>query len=249
MTTTVSPLTFLHPTLTRIIGTPTNTSIKLLTKEVYTNAHTMPSMHGGGLHGHLGLIMPNAAYTAIAGVQFQLPTHPGPAPQHATGANMAAHAETTCLYKTTLKELATAITVTEEIKKQILATVDCIYLATLDDDVFGFANISIDAMLIHLRNTYANITRAELECNHISIVTIWTPEAPIKILWECLHEIQLLSMAGNDPLSDSAIKDLTFTMFENTGVFTTACNTWRIRPIANQTLDDFRAHFTSKNKE
>jgi len=96
---------------------------------------------------HLGLVMPDAAYMTLAGVQFQLPTHPGPAPQHATGANAAARTETTHLYETTLKELATAITVMEEIKKQILAAVDCIYLATLDDDVFGFADVSVDAML------------------------------------------------------------------------------------------------------
>jgi len=150
--------------------------------------------------------MPDAAYMTLAGVQFQLPAHPGPAPQHATGANAAARAETTCLYDTCLKELATAVTVTEENKKQILAAVDHIYLATLDNDVFGFANISVDAMLTHLRNTYATITWAELEGNRASIATIWSPEAPIEILWECLRKIQLLSMVGNNPLSDNAIK-------------------------------------------
>jgi len=83
--TTVSPLTFPHPTLTRIAGTPMNSSIKLLTKEVYTNACAVPSMHGSGVHGHLGLVMPDATYAVITGVNFQLPMHPGPAPQHATG--------------------------------------------------------------------------------------------------------------------------------------------------------------------
>jgi len=102
--------------------------------------------------------------------------------------------------------------------KKILATVDRIYLATLDDDIFGFADVGIDAMLTHLCNTYATIMQAELERNCASIATIWTPEAPIKILWERLCEIQLLSMAGNNPLSDTTLKDLTFTMFENTGV-------------------------------
>jgi len=186
---------------------------------------------------------------AIAGIQFQLPAHPGLAPQHATGANAVARQETTCLYETCLKELATAITVMEEIKKQILATVDHIYLATLDDDIFGFADVGIDTMLTHLCNTYATITQAELEHNRASIATIWTPEAPIEILWEGLHKIQLLSVAGNNPLSDTTLKDLTFTMFKNTSVFTMACDTWHICPVATQTLDDICAYFTSKNKE
>jgi len=155
---------FLHLTLTRIVRMPTNSSIKLLTKEVYTNTMAVPSTHGGGGHGHLGLVMPDAAYAVVAGVNFQLPVHPGPAPQHATGTNAAACVETTCLYDATLKELVTATTVQEEIKKQILTTttVDCIYLATLNDDIFGFANVTIDAMLTHLCTTYGPIMQAEL---------------------------------------------------------------------------------------
>jgi len=121
-------------------------------QKVYTNACAVPSTHGGGLHGHLGLVMPDAAYTALARVQFQLPIHPGPAPQHATGANAATHAETTCLYDATLKELATATMVAQELEKQILAAVDRIYLATLDNNVFGFANVTVDAMLTHAQH-------------------------------------------------------------------------------------------------
>jgi len=235
--------------LTRIVGTPNNSSIKLLTKEVYTNAHAIPSTHGGGTRGHLGLVMSDAEYVVLAGVQFQLPAHPGPTPPYATGANAAAHAETTRIYDVTLKELATTTIVQEEIKKQILAAVDCIYLAVLDDDVFGFADISIATMLTHLHTTYGPITRAELKRNQASIATIWTPDDPIETLWERLREIQQISIAGNDPLSDNAITDLTFAMFETTGVFTMGCDTWRILPVANQTIDDFRTHFTRDIRE
>jgi len=175
---------FLHATLTRIVGTPNNSSIKLLTKEVYTNARTIPSTHGGGTRGHLGLVMTDAEYVVLAGVQFQLPAHPGPTPPYAAGTNAAAHVETTHLYDVTLKELATATIIQEEIKKQILAAVDCIYLATLDDDVFSFANVSVATMLTHLHTTYGPITRAKLEHNRASIATIWTPDDPIKTLWE-----------------------------------------------------------------
>jgi len=129
-------------------------------------------MHSSSIHGHLGLVMPDANYAVITGVNFQLPAHPGPAPQHATGANAAACAETTHLYDTTLKELATTATVMEELKKQILTGVDCIYLATLNNNIFGFTDITVDAMLMHLCTTYGTIMWAKLECNHASIATI-----------------------------------------------------------------------------
>jgi len=56
-------------------------------------------------------------------------------------------------------------------------------------------------------------------------------------------------MAGNEPLTNHAITDLTFTMFKNTGVFTMACDTWHVCPAANQMLIEFCMHFTSENKE
>jgi len=91
--------------------------------------------------------------------------------------------------------------------------------------------------------------QADLELNRTSIGTVWTPDEPIKMLWEKLREIQCLSVAGGDPLTDNAIKDLAFLMFEATGVFTTACNMWHVRLPSNQTLVEFRQHFTTKNKE
>jgi len=60
MTMPTASLNFLHPQLMPIVGTPTNSSLKLLTKEVYANARAIPSTCGGGGHGHLGLVMPIA---------------------------------------------------------------------------------------------------------------------------------------------------------------------------------------------
>jgi len=42
MSSTAPTFVFPHPTLTKIIGQPSNTSITLLTREIYTNAHTTP---------------------------------------------------------------------------------------------------------------------------------------------------------------------------------------------------------------
>jgi len=75
-----------------IVGTPTNTSLKLLTKEIYANAHAIPSTCRGSRHGHLDLIMRVAEYIIAAGMAFQLPAHPGPVHMHATGANAATSA-------------------------------------------------------------------------------------------------------------------------------------------------------------
>jgi len=93
------------------------------------------------------------------------------------------------VFKAELAKLTLAATLHEELKKQLLTAIDCLYLAALDDDIFGFADISVTTMLLHLHTTYGIITRPELESNRASIATLWTPNKPIKSLWEHLHEV------------------------------------------------------------
>lgn len=248
-TTLPTLLTFPHPTLTKIHGKPTNTTIKLLRKEVYANARAIPSTHGGGAHGHLGLIMPAAEYLALAGQAFDLPAHPGAAPVHGAAATAAQIAETIRIYNATLADLATANTVRGEIKKQIIEAVDRLYLAALEDEDFGFADVTVTAMLTHLQTTYGPLTRVELEENRSSIATAWNLDDPIEHLWARLREIKRISIAGHEELADATIMELTFLMFEKTGVFTTACDTWRVKPTADKTLPNFREHFTTENQE
>ena len=81
MTTPIpSKLPFPHVPLTRISGKPTNASFRKLRKEVYANARAISSQRGGGQHGHLGIVMSNAAYMARVGAAWDLPPHPGAQP-------------------------------------------------------------------------------------------------------------------------------------------------------------------------
>ena len=88
--------TFPLPELTKMQGKPTNSSIKLLKKELYANARAINSEHGGGAHGHLGLVLPAAQYTLLTGgTFFLLPAHPGPTVVHAPHATAAQITENT----------------------------------------------------------------------------------------------------------------------------------------------------------
>jgi hypothetical protein len=66
-------LVFPHAELTVIVGKPTNSSIQLLQRLLFTNARSVPSPRGGGNNGHLAIVMNNAAYDARAGVPFVVP--------------------------------------------------------------------------------------------------------------------------------------------------------------------------------
>ena len=76
--TTKTEHTLPHPVLTKLgfDKDPTAFTIRILNREVKANASAIDSTLGGGLHGHLGMVMPDAAYTALAGVAFALPVRP-----------------------------------------------------------------------------------------------------------------------------------------------------------------------------
>jgi hypothetical protein len=88
--TNTAKFAFSHPTLTPIVGKSTSITIKLLLKEVYANARSVHSTHGGGATGNLGLAMSDAAYVIhVPATPFIAPAHPGGQPIHAAAATAA----------------------------------------------------------------------------------------------------------------------------------------------------------------
>jgi hypothetical protein len=166
---------FPHPTLTKIDGKPNAASIKLLTKkEVYANAKSVHSVHGGELDGHLGLTMPVAAYVLCAGINFVEPPHPGPLPIHVVNATSAQITAASRAYDlSTMTEFQTCQNVKENLKQQILEAVANIYLQDLKDDVFGYADVTITQIIIHLGTTYGQLNANDLEANRHKLTDQW----------------------------------------------------------------------------
>ena len=53
--------------------------LQLQQRQLFTNSRSVPSARGGGLHGHLAMLLNNDAdYLAREGVPFLVPVHPGP---------------------------------------------------------------------------------------------------------------------------------------------------------------------------
>ena len=79
--TSSSKFNFPYETLTPIQGKPTNTTLQLLQRQLFTNARSVPSARGGGAHGHLAIVLTPADYLMRVGIPFRIPVHPGPTPE------------------------------------------------------------------------------------------------------------------------------------------------------------------------
>jgi hypothetical protein len=68
---------FPHSFLLKVTGEPTFEDLKVIQRLRNTNAMSVASYEGGGRHGHLGIIMTNKEYFAIAVDVFPIPNNPG----------------------------------------------------------------------------------------------------------------------------------------------------------------------------
>jgi hypothetical protein len=240
---------FPHETLTVLTHKPNAATIKLLTKEVYANAKSVHSVHGGGLNGHLGIAMAAAPYQIRAGALFIAPPHPGAQPVHIATATAAQITAANRAYDQDMTDFNTCQTIKESIKQQILNAVDNIYLQDLEDDVFGYADVTIIEILQHLRTTYGLLTANDLEVNRNQLTEPWNPDEPFENIWKQIKIIRAVAIAGNEAISDQVTIELTLMALDKAGVYDHAITIWHDKPDAEQTWDIFIAHFNKQEKQ
>jgi hypothetical protein len=143
MTTTKSfalpkdPLTPLSPN-----EEPTTATIRRLKQELYNNAQSVSSLLGGGLHGHLGLLMEEADYTAIShgNTAYAFPDKPE-APNY-TGTTQVERDALKDAYRIDLDNYLEARDLSNVLKALIIKAVPDLFIATLKDPDFGYANVT-----------------------------------------------------------------------------------------------------------
>jgi 6-pyruvoyl-tetrahydropterin synthase len=148
---------FPQSSLPKVTGEPTFEYLKVIRRLLNTNDMSVASYEGGGRHGHLGIIMTNEEYFAIAVDVFPVPANPGPSAAVVAGMTAAVIAETTRLHREATQVYLTYHNVDQAIKKLIIESFDDAYLNALSDEIVGYANCKSLQLLTHLLTYYAMI--------------------------------------------------------------------------------------------
>jgi hypothetical protein len=156
---------FPHSSLPKVTGEPTFEDLKVIRRLLNTNSMSVSSFVGVCRHGHLGIIMMNKEYFAIAAGIFPVPDNPGAWPEVVVGMMTAVIAELTRLHQEATQVYRTYHNVDQAIKKMILESFDDTYLNALSDEVVGYANCTSLELLTHLLTFYAMIAPTELTQN------------------------------------------------------------------------------------
>jgi hypothetical protein len=248
MSLSTSSLSFPKPVLTPVIGKPNNASLALLQQELYENARAIHSNRGGGANGYLALLMPAAAYLERTNVAFVNPVAPPPV-VHANAATGPQIVEANRAFDKAEVEFQTYNNVVNQLKRQIIAAVEPLYLSVLKDRNWGFADISPATMLQHLKDTYGENTQFAREQNRDRLRDEWSPDEPIEHLWTRIADIRTFAADAGQAITAADAIELTLSVFERTGVFSSAYDDWRKLDEATWTMPLFMTHFTSANTE
>jgi hypothetical protein len=161
---------FPHPVLPTVQGEPDYRTIHATRKFLQANSQAIDTHFGGGTLGHLGLIISDASYAVIAPTTDAGPTlwtspqAPGQAPSN-TGGTSAQISAARHIWDEDVQTYLTCTSVQQALKKQIISVFEPMYLEILNDNMFGYTNISARDMLDHIFETYGNITAVDLEIN------------------------------------------------------------------------------------
>jgi hypothetical protein len=182
-----------HSSLPKVTGEPTFEDLKVIRRLLNTNTMSVASYEGGGRHGHLGIIMTNEEYFAIAVDVFPVPVNPGPSAPVVLGMTAAVIAETTRLHREATQVYRTYNNVDQAIKKLLIEAFDDGYLS---DEIVGYANCTSLQILTHLLTYYAMIATTELTQNYERLNTPYDPNQPIETLFQKIQDARAFAVAG-----------------------------------------------------
>ena len=237
---------------------PTYHTLLAMQKELNTNAASVDTTQGTGIHGLLVLTMNASDFRAMTipninpaiddynpeAVDFPHPPpiNPGNLPARATAADVREHEHNVYhhqIYHSTDKAL----------KKILLAAGPDLYLSAIKDPRTGYATVTTLQMLHHLWTTYGIIKPEDLDANIIAMSKTWHPTSPIENLFLQIDEGIDFALAGESPIDDSTAVRIIYKIVADTGVFELPCREWRALPRHERTLANFKIRFRAANDD
>ena len=244
------PIPVLTPIAT-ITSPPTYATIRLAQTQLNSNATTVPSHEGDGIHGHLALTLKPAAYLLRSGgIPFIAPVNGPRQPVHPVPAGTAAQiAEINRVFYDNQATFRTYMETDKALRNQLIAAIPADYLRGLADPELGLGSVTCLTILSHLWDTWGAITQIELDANSLRMHTPWHPPTPIDKLFTQLDDGVRFATAGNDTPSAPSVVRLGYNLILATGLFDVPCRDWRAKPEAAKTLAQFIVHFRAADQD
>jgi hypothetical protein len=213
--------------ISKIEGQPEYYTLAVLCKTLSRNAASIPSTKGGGAHGYLGAVKPATIYATIApATPFIAPVYPGTVPTNAVNATAAQIGEAVRLHQEAAHEFREWTNVHHALKKQLISTIDPVYLSPLEDTHIRFEAQTVGAMMEYLMETYGHISPQELVQNTTTLNSPWDPNTPMEYLINQIEKCRDFATDGKQTISNEQLLNAAYTKIYSSGKKADADKTW-----------------------
>jgi hypothetical protein len=144
---------FPNPIFPKIDHEPMFEDIQVTARLLNANAISIPSIAGAGSHGHLGIIMTQVEYAAIATSPWVEPYNTNAVPIIPPGTTVVDAAQITRMHAECRRIYTNCINVDQALKNLILEAYDNMYTSQLEDYILQYANRSALEIIMHLKET------------------------------------------------------------------------------------------------
>ncbi|EEC46594.1 predicted protein [Phaeodactylum tricornutum CCAP 1055/1] len=220
---------------------PSYSSLLLAQRQLSANASAIPSLNGGGAHGHMALTLSAEAYAELSDIPFVIPVAPPADPE--PGTTQPQITENNRLHKRAVAIHSLYVAVNNALRRQILDAVPRVYVRDLEHPQFAYSHVSCRDLLDHLWRNFGTISASDLKTNIQSMYTPWNPADPIETIFHRLTDAIAYSTAGHDPITEAAAVRAGYDVLEHSGLFPRACETWRTASPDTHTLANLRTLF------
>jgi hypothetical protein len=234
---------FQHKVLTKIHGKPTYESVQNVLTELKANAGSVPTTLGGGQHGHLGLLLSDARYTALAyTLHWVSPGNPGPFLPPITGTGPQIEGA-----KVVWQELKQTFELCQATEKaliaQVVEAIDPIYLRALLNRTTGQYSSNIRDLLNHLFNTYGKITPQQVKAKEMELYNMhFDISQPVDTVFNCIDDLSELADHAGSPMTPQQMIDLAYVIFAKQPILQQDLRLWNRKPLIERTWTNMIQH-------
>lgn len=227
---------------TPVQGQPTYNDLNLLRTHLYRAAAKIPSTHGGGAHGHLGLVMHPTMYATVSQTPWVTPG--APVLGNLVGLTGPAIAAEQHRYKLALRDFQEIKNLDLALTRMISKTIDPIYLGPLDEMFVGLINFTTREILEWLIKNYGRILPHQAIANRDQLSKPWSIAEPFQLLNKRFRQVAEIAHDHGTPIPDSDLIMYGLFHLQNTGVLTLPLQMWHAKPDADKdTWKKFVDHF------
>ena len=234
---------FQHKVLTRIHHRPSYKSLTNCLNELKANAVSVPTTLGGGMHGHLGLLLSDTAYGPLANnVLFVSPVHPGPfaPPPGGTGPQIDAAKD---VWKDLCSTFQICHATEQALIAQVVEIIDPSYLRAILNTATGRYADNIRALLQHLFDTYGKVTPQQVMSKEQELLAMhYDLSHPVDIIFNAIEEYSELAEHANQPLTDMQLINLAYIIFAKQPILLQDLRDWNRMLAADRTWPNMKTH-------